>query len=85
MAFHGISTEKQQEYMQIPMGKPPPGVIPRYEDFPRPLRGGMIASTILGSVLTTVLVLMRLYTRKFVIKKLWWDDCTIFFLATALL
>ena len=75
MAFDGLTPAELAKYMKIPMGKPPPGVKPNYIDPDRPLRGGLVASTVLGAVLTTSLVFIRIYTRHFIIKKLSWDDC----------
>ena len=75
MAFHHLSAQAIQEYMKAPGGKPPPGVIPNYHDPQNTLSQGLSALNILGLLLVTSFVSIRMYTRTFILKSLWWDDC----------
>ena len=74
MAFKGISPETLAVYMRTPVGKPTPGQTANFAHPPR-LKSALIGVTVPLFVLTTVFVAIRVYTRSFVIKHLWWDDC----------
>ena len=74
MAFKGLSHKVVQKYMETPAGKPPRGVKPNFEN-PPSLKSVLIAVTAVGQVLSTLFVMMRIYTRHFVLRRLWWDDC----------
>ena len=55
--------------------KPPPGVVPDYDN---PARNGVSKLFIIIPLLmaiATIMVLLRLYTRRFIVKKLGADDC----------
>lgn len=53
---------------------PPPGVTPNFID---PPSQGYVTVVVMVFVLslTTPIVLARLYTRHFINRRLWWDDC----------
>ena len=75
MAFTGVSPEEVQRYMHIPASKPPPGINASLNDPPQHYLATNDAVNALGLIITTALVAIRIYTRGFVLKRLWWDDC----------
>ncbi|MCJ1371597.1 hypothetical protein MMC20_002816 [Loxospora ochrophaea] len=58
----------------IPAQTPPPGMVSNLKD---PSSQGYVTITVLVIVMciTTPFVLLRMWTRKFINQKLWWDDC----------
>ena len=54
--------------------KPPGGVEPNFIDPPTQQRL-IIAVAVLAISLSTIFVSLRVYTRRFVNRRLWWDDC----------
>ncbi|KAI9747944.1 MAG: hypothetical protein M1815_003738 [Lichina confinis] len=56
-----------------PALEPPPGVTPNFVDPPSRSYITVIVVT-LGLVLTTPLFLLRMYTRYYINRRLWWDD-----------
>ena len=75
MALNGVDQDVIRSYMRAPAAKPPPGVIPNYQNPPNPLQVPEHVVNVLGILLTTGFVAMRMYTRHFILKSLWWDDC----------
>lgn len=61
----------------IPGVEPPVGVKPNFVN-PPSQRGLIIAIAVLAISFSTISVCLRIYTRYFVNRKLWWDDCTVF-------
>lgn len=57
-----------------PAIKPPPGVTP---NFVNPSSDGYVTIVVLAIFLaiTTPVVILRMYIRYFVNRRLWWDDC----------
>lgn len=68
MALNGLSHQDVQAYMKAPGGKP------NYQNPPNSLLVPEHIVNVLGIVLTTWFVAVRMYTRQFVLKSLWWDD-----------
>ncbi|KAI9887104.1 MAG: hypothetical protein M1823_001094 [Watsoniomyces obsoletus] len=60
---------------QIPSLRPPPGVTPNFVD---PYSRGQVVriSTAVSISLAALFVCMRIYSRAFIVRKLWWDDYT---------
>ena len=74
MALNGIPPENLTAYMNTTASAPPPGETANLVNPPR------AKSTVLGVmipllILATSSVAMRIYTKQFIIKRLWWDDC----------
>lgn len=57
-----------------PAGIPPAGKMPLDPNGPF-LGYQYYAAAGVGTALMTIFMLLRLYTRAFVVKALWWDDC----------
>ena len=74
MAFRGLSAETIEQYMHKPAAKPPAGVTPDFKN-PPSLQTPLIVVVVLFVAISSFFVAMRLYTRHFVLRKLWWDDC----------
>ena len=60
--------------MHKPAAKPPAGVTPDFNN-PPSLETSVIVVVVLCLAISSFFVAMRLYTRHFVLRKLWWDDC----------
>ena len=60
--------------MHKPAAKPPAGVTPDFNN-PPSLETPLIVVVVLFVAISSFFVAMRLYTRHFVLRKLWWDDC----------
>ena len=58
----------------IPALTPPPGVIPDFND-PSSIRPYFIVASSLGMVESGFLLILRLYTKIAVVKKVRWEDC----------
>ena len=63
--------------LDTPALKPPPGVIPNFDN-PAGVQGEIFATLIVCLVVSTIFVWSRLYTRYFIIKSQGWDDCNVF-------
>lgn len=63
--------------MDIPAGKPPPGVKPNFVN-PASLEPATIAVTVILQTVETVLVGLRLLANSSGGRKLWWNDCSCF-------
>lgn len=72
------------ELADIPAGLPPPGVTPNFVN-PPSLRDPTITANAVFLSLSTVFVLLRIYTRKWLTRMLKWDDfaCVIALLGAA--
>ena len=58
-----------------PALKPPPGVPSEFHD-PYTLQSFQAVEIVECIILTTVMVAARLYTKKFIVKAMKWEDCT---------
>ena len=74
MAFSGVSSDQLAHYRLTPAAQPPPGVVADFER-PSPLVVTTIIVVAIVFLLTTSFVALRIYTRHFFQKQLWWDDC----------
>ena len=74
MAFNGVSPGQLLNYSITPAAQPPPGVLADFER-PSPLVTATIIVITILFFFTTALVALRIYTRHFFLKQLWWDDC----------
>ncbi|KAJ6031517.1 hypothetical protein N7540_002249 [Penicillium herquei] len=52
---------------------PPPGVTPDFHSQPWLVTGNRIAVGV-GSTLSTLLLIMRIYTKAYIMSRFWWDD-----------
>ena len=68
------STSQLPPYL-IPALKPPPGLSPDFEH-PPTLRRRIIAASVIFPAIAACFVAIRIYTRAFITRALWWDDCT---------
>ena len=57
-----------------PALKPPPGVIPNFVNPPSQAYVTVVVLAICLAI-TTPVVLLRIYVRHFINRRLWWDDC----------
>ncbi len=57
-----------------PAGSPPAGTTPNLINSPR-LRTASIVIMTVGLALSTLAVLMRMYTKAFLIRSVWYEDC----------
>lgn len=73
MAFRGLSPQIIEQYMHKPAAKAPDGVTPDFIN--PPSLETLIVVVVLFLAISSFFVAMRLYTRQFVLGKLWWDDC----------
>ena len=62
---------------QIPAGRPPAGTVPNFID-PVTLKAPVVAFNVTFLTLSTVIVGIRLYTRKFLSRVLGWEDCKVY-------
>lgn len=66
----------QPDLWQVPAGIPPPGVTPDFVHHHGQSRVVHVrAASIACLIIAIVFVLVRIYTRAFILQKLWWDDC----------
>ena len=79
-----MDTSSQQLLAKIPAGSPPPGIKSNFID-PPSLRTPVFAVNAILLFLATVVVSLRIYTKKFLSRHLWWDDyvCVFGLLGTA--
>ena len=70
-----MSPEELAKLMEGPAAKPPPGVIPNFDDPPNSNHKITILC-ILAAVIGTPFVIMRLYTRLVLTRKIMFEDCT---------
>jgi hypothetical protein len=70
-----MSPEKLAKLMEGPAAKPPPGVVPNFDNPPNSNQKIRILC-ILASVIGTLFVIMRLYTRLVLLRKIMFEDCT---------
>ncbi len=54
--------------------KPPSGARSNFVD-PPSQKGLIVAVAVLAIILSTLFVCLRIYTRRFINRRLWWDDC----------
>ena len=78
--FLGIMDSSQlppfADLSQLPAGRPPANTLPNFID-PVTLKAPIVALNVLFLALATLLVVLRLYTRKYVSRVLGWEDCTV--------
>lgn len=60
-----------------PAMKPPRGQTSNFVD-PPSQSYVIIVSSVFFLVITTPFLILRIYTRKFINRRLWWDDCKLF-------
>lgn len=58
----------------IPAYPPPPGVTPNFKN-PVSLAMPLIVVNVVFISLMAIFVVLRIYTKHFIVCKLWWDDC----------
>lgn len=63
------------DYWQVPSAKPPNGITPNFVD-PPSIGHRQTATNIVVLIVMIVVVLLRLYTRIFIVKSVGYDDCT---------
>lgn len=64
----------RETLLNSPAGKPPPGVIPNLDDPPNLYVTGQVV-LLLSYVLATLALLLRLYTKAFIIRLFKISDC----------
>ncbi|KAH9863557.1 hypothetical protein J1614_009489 [Plenodomus biglobosus] len=62
---------------------PPPGVVPNFDNPTESIADRVIIVAVVGAVLTIPICLVRLYTKRFILRNVGWDDYSIV-VATAL-
>lgn len=68
--------QQLQALLNAPAGAPPAGVIPNFSD-PANLNGPIIVTLVLCLVFATLAVLMRVYTKCFLIRSWDYEDCNL--------
>ncbi len=64
-----------EQLEKIPTIRPPPGVTPNFINPPIDHYSAWIVAATLALTLSTIFVLIRVYTRFFIIKIHGWEDC----------
>lgn len=72
-----LTSQQLDALLNGPAGPPPPGVRPNFDD-PANLNGLVILTLTLCLVFATLAVLMRTYTKLFLIRSWDYEDCEIF-------
>ena len=72
-----LSSQQLEDFLNGPAGPPPPGVKPNFDD-PVNLNGLVISTLTLCLVFATLAVLMRIYTKLFLIRSWDYEDCELF-------
>lgn len=62
------------DFSKIPVSPPPPGVVPNFVN-PTNVIGEFTAIAAIGSLITIVVVGLRLYTRAVIVKQIGYEDC----------
>lgn len=70
-----ISPALWEQLKKVPALPPPPGVISNLANREVPNHFEWIITATLGLTFTTILVLIRIYTKFFIIKSHGWEDC----------
>lgn len=70
-----ISPALWEQLKKVPALPPPPGVTSNLGNREVPNHFEWIITAILGFTFTTILVLIRIYTKFFIIKSHGWEDC----------
>ena len=70
-----IARAELDRLLQSPAMKPPPGVTPNLEDPPIHLLKERLLTMTMCLTFTVLFVMMRMYTKLFVIKSHGWEDC----------
>jgi hypothetical protein len=63
------------DYWQVPSAKPPEGVTPNFVN-PKSIGNHQTVTNIVVLVVMIVVVLLRIWTRAFIVKSVGYDDCT---------
>lgn len=71
-----LSPQQLQALLNAPAGAPPAGVTPNFSD-PTNLNGLVILVLVLCLVFATMAVLMRVYTKCFLIRSWDYEDCNL--------
>ena len=69
-----LNATELQLLLSGPAGKPPPGVLPNFVN-PPTLNTASVSAMTVELVLTTLFVSMRMYTKAFLMRSLWYEDC----------
>lgn len=72
-----LSPQQLETLLNGPAGQPPPGVIPNFDDPPN-INGLVILTLTICLVFATLAVLMRTYTKLFLIRSWDYEDCKLF-------
>lgn len=70
-----MTSKSREELLQGPAGAPPPGVVPNFDNPPNLHRVGD-AVLITCFVVATLALLLRVYTKLFLIRQFKISDCT---------
>lgn len=70
-----ISPALWEQLKKVPALPPPPGVISNLANHEVPNHFEWVITATLGLTFTTILVLIRVYTKFFIIKSHGWEDC----------
>ena len=79
-----LNSEKLQELLNGPAGTPPIGVMPNFDN-PPSLEFYLIFTITVCVTLATVVVLLRMYTKIFIIRSLANEDCKLLSSASAMI
>ena len=77
-----ISSQQLEELLNGPAGSPPPGITPNFED-PANLNKAVILTLTLCLTFATLAMLMRIYTKLFLIRSWDYEDCELFIFGTS--
>lgn len=80
-----ISPALWEQLKKVPALPPPPGVTSNLANREVPNHFEWIITATLGFTFTTILVLIRIYTKFFIIKSHGWEDCKLLYSLTPLL
>ena len=70
----GLSPEQSAVFLNGPAGIPPKGMTPNFEDPPN--HDSLVISTVtVCLVLTTLAIMIRIYTKAFLIRSIKYEDC----------
>ena len=68
------SAAKVHGLLNGPAGTPPPGLLPNFQDPPN-LNSALIFTVTICMAVATVVVVMRMYTKLFLIRSVAYEDC----------
>ena len=72
--YHSLTPAQQIEFLNGPGLKPPPGIVPDFDDPPN--RNALCYSILLLSIcVSTIIVLLRTWAKIFCVRKFRLEDC----------